>query len=89
MGELNLIRELLGRGVNIEAQNSKGYTPLMKAKSVDVLAKVLVDHGANVNNPLHCAIRRNKFDLVQFFYRSGADLNTDNGDGFHLETAAT
>lgn len=86
-GHKDIIRKLLGFGVDINITSSDGITILHYAImiapkiSLDVI-KILLDHGANYHSvdnngytPLHNAIHNNRLDLVKELIERGADVN--------------
>ncbi|EAL68440.1 ankyrin repeat-containing protein [Dictyostelium discoideum AX4] len=75
----------LKKGVNVNAQNKNGETPLHKSifnNTVRLLmVNMLLDAGAEVNvlnsrgeSPLHFAVRLGREDLVSVLVKAGADI---------------
>jgi len=81
---------LLDAGVNVNARNESGLTPLHFATSVgnaDII-KLLIEAGANVNarsedgdTPLHDAARYGNADIVKALLEAGAGVNERNEGG--------
>merc|ERR1712111_89346 len=91
-GHLDILRELLDRGANIEAQDKwQGNTALQYAAQNNHLevVKELLDRGANIeaqgkwqgNTALHYAARYNRLDVVKVLLDRGANVRTKNADG--------
>ena len=85
LGDLELVEQLLDAGANVESPNGDGQTALMLAARIGALdvAKLLVEHGANVNaneawrgqTALMWAVDGNFPELTQFLIDKGADVN--------------
>lgn len=85
---LTKVKEILAtNSVNLEAQNSKGETPLMVAtyKKYNPIALYLIDQGANVNtqdtnlnSPFLYAGAEGNLELVQKSLAHGADFTIFN-----------
>ena len=80
----------LSKNVNINALDSKGNSPFMKAVEYNskVMLSFLVAKGANFqcvnkkgNSTIHQVINRNSVELVDFIISLGADVNLINKDG--------
>jgi hypothetical protein len=80
------------RGVDVNAQNCYGETPLHQAvfnpSLKNVLLDLLVKQGANPNigadtgeTPLHYAVRMGREDVVKFLVASGAEVDMKNKAG--------
>ncbi|KAH9047945.1 ankyrin repeat-containing domain protein [Lactarius deliciosus] len=91
---LKLVRVLLDHGVNVDARDSQGRTPLhlvlvggeeFKDKDGFGVAQLLMERGADVNKPdydhktpLHIASRLVSLEVAWLLIRHGADLNVEN-----------
>lgn len=84
--DLKLAEAILLAGADIEATNYNKNTVLMKARTVEI-AKLLVDHGANVN-----AVTRDKYQqtvlmcvrssaVVEFLLNHGANIHAKSANG--------
>jgi len=99
-GNLDTVRDLLGRGANIEAKDNHGRTSLIIASEkgrLDVVRKLL-DRGANIaatendgNTALIQASSMGKLDVVRELLGRGADVNAANrfGETSLIATAST
>ena len=79
-----------GADLNAIAKNHTGFTALTGATANNhtEIAKILVNHGANVNHryeegasPLMEAAHNGNSELVEFFIEKGADVNAKTKDG--------
>ncbi len=96
LGRFVKVKQLLKRGVNPSQQDEIGNSPLHFVKST-TMAQLLVDNKANVNaknnyglTPLHVAVVRGKWRLVQKLLSMGAKVNVTDDNGItplHLATA--
>jgi uncharacterized protein len=89
-GDMALAEKLIDKGVNINVQDAKGWTPLMFAvSSADTkLIKLLLAKGADANvatnkgwTPLMKACVHNHVDTMELLMHRGADLNAKNAEG--------
>ncbi|MGY8713552.1 MAG: ankyrin repeat domain-containing protein, partial [Verrucomicrobiia bacterium] len=90
-GNMEAIERYLNDGVDINAADANGLTPLGWAAVNDTpfeIAKFLIDKGANVNardlienTPLHDAAGAGHREIVALLNSKGADLNARNKDG--------
>lgn len=95
-GDLNEVKRLLASGAAIDGTADsyfKNNTPLMWAiiHEQTIIAKYLVDQGANVNKPnysgqtsLNAAIIMDDADMVGYLLDHGARLDCKDNDGFTL-----
>ena len=86
----------------VDAQNAEGKTPLHVASqgpghgdgdpnialSLPVIARLLLEHGADVNarrndnsTPLHAAAQNGRVEVVHVLLEHGADVGAEDGDG--------
>ena len=81
------IGELIQNGVDIDARNVKGKTPLHYASSKGYLfiANILIQNKADVNardkwdqTPLHYASIRGRIEIVKLLLENKADVNAKN-----------
>jgi ankyrin len=83
-GNFLLVKTFLGQGVNAQAADERGITPLLLAAKNghrDVVA-LLLGQGAPVNparqdgvTPLFIAVQEGRRDVVALFLEKGADVN--------------
>jgi ankyrin repeat protein len=89
-GHLEVMKELLRHGADVDAKDRAGMTSLMRAASVghvDVL-KALLAAGADVNagsnggdTPLMYAVMSGSVDAVRVILNAGADIKRENNSG--------
>ena len=88
-GDLRLVKEMIAAGVDMEARDSRGYTPLMLAawRGREGVVKFLVSSGANVNQdtssfstraPLMMAVSQENTEVVQYLIDNGACVNAQD-----------
>ena len=98
-----VVAALIAGGADVHARTTGGnaylragitsadYTPILFAARIGAIdaARVLLDHGANVNNvaldgstPLLVATHQARWELAHFLLSRGADPNLDGGAGF-------
>ena len=85
-----LVTDSLNIGIDINAKDENGDTPLMLAAKVDhtELCGVLIDAGADINlqnnagaTALHQAIDEHRIKTIKFLIENGADLTIKNNFG--------
>jgi ankyrin repeat protein len=97
-GNIEKVKELLEKGVNVNVKGEYDLTPLHRAmewlphlhgKDFLELTKVLVDAGADVNaldvdgtTPMYLAAIEGFYDVVVYLHTHGADLNVTLTNGF-------
>eukprot|EP01114_Cavostelium_apophysatum_P003871 TRINITY_DN1400_c0_g1_i4.p1 TRINITY_DN1400_c0_g1~~TRINITY_DN1400_c0_g1_i4.p1 ORF type:complete len:1584 (-),score=580.27 TRINITY_DN1400_c0_g1_i4:69-4820(-) len=90
-----LVREIIKKGADPNAQNNNGETPFHYAcwsKNISI-ARCLLEMGANINictelgeSCLHWALRTgDNFELVDFLLRSGVNVNIRGKNGIALD----
>lgn len=89
-GNENVVRLLLGEGVDVRKRNANSWTPLMVASFVGnrQVATMLIEAGADVNAqdargyaPLHWAAFKNYHEVVQLLLQRGAFVNIPSASG--------
>jgi ankyrin repeat protein len=87
-GDIEVIKQHIGAGVNVDLKDEIGFTPLHYVASIGQreIAEYLIEKGANVNakdiegaTPLHYAA--SSTIIVQLLLEKGADVNSKNNDG--------
>ena len=83
--DLDLIKFLIDSGVDVNAKNDVGCSPLHYENRVEVV-ELLISAGADVKakenggkSPLHCT---NSVEVVELLISAGADVNDKNNGGF-------
>jgi uncharacterized protein len=85
-GDVQGVRDLIAKGVNVNATDFRGTTPLINARNLEMV-RVLLDAGADVNmsttfTPLMAAINSVPFvgdkEIVSYLLNAGADINATN-----------
>jgi len=95
--EEHLVEQMIKKGSRVDAKNANGETALHNAcwsKNLSI-ARVLLQHGANINapsdmgeTPLHYALRVHEpTDLVTFLIQNGADVSIKGKFGTPLDVA--
>ena len=97
-GDIDVVKKLLSKNIEVNAQNVLGWTPLLiaVAEQHEKIVKVLLDHGANPNqsnlkgrNPIMFAARYANKSLTEILLRNGADPNlNESNDPGSLSAAA-
>ena len=98
-GDADIVRDLLSRGIDVNARDRHGQTGLMLAAHAGHLATVelLIDHGANLNvtakfglSAVMLAVIAGHKEVAQVLARAGADLalRGTGAPGFAGKTAA-
>ncbi|TRM57341.1 hypothetical protein BD626DRAFT_586757 [Schizophyllum amplum] len=74
--QVEIVRLLIDKGANIEAQDEAGWTPLRFAASNRHLeiARLFVEHGANVTAVLHIAAQDGNLELARLLLDHRADV---------------
>jgi len=89
-GNIDKIKELLDKGVNVNVATSVGWTPLHVAVYCGCtnIVKLLLNHGADVNvrdndgwTPLLFTAYYGREDIVKLLLNHGADLDIKNKEG--------
>jgi uncharacterized protein len=82
-GDADIVRDLLSRGIDLDARDRNGQTGLMLAAHAGHLAAVqlLIDHGADLNitakfglSAVMLAVVAGHKEIAQALSRAGADL---------------
>ncbi|KAB1202840.1 hypothetical protein CJ030_MR8G024953 [Morella rubra] len=96
IGEIELLRLLLSKGVDVDSQSDAG-TPLMWAAGLEQQdsVKVLLEHHANPNaetddsiTPLASAVAAGSLACLELLIQAGAKVNIDVGGATPLHIAA-
>jgi len=81
-GHKDLAEYLISQGLEADAKNNSGYTPLLLATKYKDIVELLIDKGADIkatNNysqtPLHLAASNGQKDVVELLIAKGADVN--------------
>lgn len=81
---LDVIKLLLDNKVNVNVRSKEGYTLLMFNYKEILIPKLLIEHGANVNEkvvfnitPLMYACEMTNFDMVKLLVENGANINEE------------
>ncbi|KAI9650422.1 hypothetical protein NHQ30_000436 [Ciborinia camelliae] len=86
---IGIIRQLLDRGVSIEARNSADQTPLLFAieKGNIGIIRLLLDRGVDIEamnsanqTPLLFAIEKGNIDIIRLLLDNGADLEVNKDE---------
>ena len=101
-GNLEMVKVLLGYGIDVNVQNMNGTTPLFYTmygnfNDSDVrVVRLLLDHGAdpsaprnNRETPLHYASRYGRADIARLLLEHGSSVEVkDDGDRTPLDVAS-
>ena len=89
-GDVNMIKALIKKGVDVNATDEDGWSPLHMAAAKDhsEVIKVLLSHGADVNaknkwgrTPLHMAAANDCSEVAKLLISHGGDVNARDKDG--------
>ena len=89
-GNIEVVKQLLAAGANVNAKNKWGGTPLHWAArgGHKEIVELLIAKGANVNakndedgTPLHLAADRGHTEVVELLITAGADVNAKDDEG--------
>jgi len=89
--DIDIIKELVARGADLNVRTKMGDTPLHIAaqNNLDEVARVLVQLGADVNaiddrgwTALHHCARNNNLKLSEYLLSRDAEVNARAGEGF-------
>ena len=86
IGEVNAVRYLIGKGIDVNVRNALHHTPLHLAAGIGHknVVKILVKEGnaeidvfdARNQTPMHYAVNNKKLEIVKLLLRLGADVNS-------------
>ncbi|MFP3015861.1 MAG: ankyrin repeat domain-containing protein, partial [Wolbachia sp.] len=86
IGEVNAVRYLIGKGIDVNVRNALHHTPLHLAAGIghENVVKVLVEEGsaeidvfdARNQTPMHYAVNNKKLEIVKLLLKLGADVNS-------------
>ena len=81
-GDIEVIKQHLAAGADVNAKNDSGLTPLHYAESKEI-AEILITAGADVNaggqmTPLHYAASDGKKEIAELLIANGADVNAQS-----------
>ena len=86
-GDVNEVKSILSKGVDINAKNRRSWTPLHTAidSKQNEIVQLLLDKNADVNladnngeTSIHLAVKSGQKDIVELLIAKGADLNIVN-----------
>ncbi|WP_438456551.1 ankyrin repeat domain-containing protein [Wolbachia endosymbiont of Kerria lacca] len=86
IGEVNAVRYLIGKGVDVNVRNALHHTPLHLAAGIGhaEVVKILIREGnaeidvfdARNQTPMHYAVNNKKLEIVKLLLELGADVNS-------------
>ncbi|MBR9984167.1 MAG: ankyrin repeat domain-containing protein [Wolbachia endosymbiont of Homalodisca vitripennis] len=86
IGEVNAVRYLIRKGVDVNVRNALHHTPLHLAAGIghENIIKILVEEGsaeidvfdARNQTPMHYAVNNKKLEIVKLLLKLGADVNS-------------
>ncbi|WP_065095471.1 MULTISPECIES: ankyrin repeat domain-containing protein [unclassified Wolbachia] len=86
IGEVNAVRYLIGKGIDVNVRNTLHHTPLHLAAGIghENIVKILVKEGnaeidvfdARNQTPMHYAVNNKKLEIVKLLLKLGADVNS-------------
>ena len=88
-GDIEQVKLLISKGADVNAEGTRGWTPLLGAvnKGHVQMVKVLLENGANVDvgddwyTPLYYPIWEGDKEMVKTLISGGADVNTEPKEG--------
>ncbi|KAK3248559.1 hypothetical protein CYMTET_31089 [Cymbomonas tetramitiformis] len=94
-GTVELVRELLEKSAEVDAEDREGRTALTVALAFgqEAAARALLEAGAGVNagtgrRPLHAAAERGTVEMVRELAGKGAEVDAEDGEGRTALTVA-
>ncbi len=86
IGEINAVRYLIRKGIDVNVRNALHHTPLHLAAGIGHgnVVKILVEEGnaeidvfdARNQTPMHYAVNNKKLEIVKLLLKLGADVNS-------------
>ena len=86
IGEVNAVRYLIRKGIDVNARNALHHTPLHLAAGIGhaEVVKILIREGnaeidvfdARNQTPMHYAVNNKKLEIVKLLLKLGADVNS-------------
>ncbi|KAK3267856.1 hypothetical protein CYMTET_23609, partial [Cymbomonas tetramitiformis] len=94
-GMVEMVRELAGKGAEVDAEDGEGRTALTVALAFgqEAAARALLEAGAGVNagtgqRPLHGAAEGGMVEMLRELVDKGADVDAEDGEGHTALTVA-
>ncbi|KAK3233710.1 hypothetical protein CYMTET_56014 [Cymbomonas tetramitiformis] len=94
-GMVEMVRELVGKGAEVDAEDGEGRTALTVALAggKEAAARALLEAGAGVNagtgrRPLHAAAEKGLVEMVRELAGKGAEVDAKDGEGRTALTVA-